>query len=315
MARRDVVIVGSFNQDLVFAVDSFPAQGQTVLGRQQSGPGGKGANQAVAARRAGARTRFLCALGLDAFASTARAFMKEEKVELLAAIKPTVPTGSAGIFVDRSGQNMIVVALGANEHLQPEDLPDSLFTPTSVTVFQLETPPAAVAHGLAIARSAGATTILNPAPWRYDLPEDLWRNVDIAVPNETEFIAMLRARGVAVRSPATAAPADLHRHCRVLGVPTVIVTLGAAGCFVSTSDSHRRIPAHAGVRVVDTVGAGDAFVGALAAGLCRDSGLPAAVDYAMATAALSVTKAGAAPAMPHEREIEAFLLERTVKVI
>ncbi len=307
-----VVVVGSFNRDLTFEVAQFPAAGETVLGTLRGGPGGKGANQAVAAARAGARTAFVAALGDDAFGREAAAWLTQEGIEARIAAKAGLPTGTAGIFVDRTGQNRIVVALGANAALAPDDVGPAVLAGARLAIFQLESPPATVAHGLRTARSLGIATLLNPAPWRADFDAELLRYTDILVPNETEFSALVAHLGLgAVPEPAALADAELQRLCRACGCRIVIVTLGAAGCFVSLPEGGRRWPAFGGIDVVDTVGAGDAFVGGFASGWTASDGDPAAaVRRGLATAALAITRPGAAAAMPAAAEIDAFLATR-----
>lgn len=307
-----VVVVGSFNRDLTFEVAEFPAAGETVLGTLRGGPGGKGANQAVAAARAGAATAFVCALGDDAFGREAAAWLAEENIAARIATKAGLPTGTAGILVDRTGQNRIVVALGANAALAPADVSPAVFAGAQLAVFQLESPPATVLHGLRAARSLGLTTLLNPAPWRADFDPELLRSTDLLVPNETEFAALVAHLGLGpVPEPAALADAELQRLCRACGCRVAIVTLGAAGCFVSLPEGGRRVPACGGVSVVDTVGAGDAFVGGLASGWVATGGdTEAAVRRGLATAALAISRPGAAAAMPRAGEIDAFLAAR-----
>lgn len=309
-----VIVVGSYVQDLTWRCAAFPAAGQTTLGRFTTGPGGKGSNQAVAAGRAGADTLFIGAVGADTFAEIARAFYAENRIAARFITKPKFATGTAAILVDDSGQNEIVVALGANEVLAPRDLPAALFSGARIVVTQLETGLSAVAHTLRAARRAGATTLLNPAPMRADFEPAVLGEVDILVPNETEFVALVNRLVPAYsKKPYTElallreSPVALQALCRQLGPPVVILTLGKRGCFVSQPGTFATLPAHV-VKVVDTTGAGDAFVGGFAAGYVAHAGdLLAAARQGQAVAALSVTKAGTAPAMPTARELVAFL--------
>lgn len=309
-----VIVVGSYVQDLTWRCAAFPSAGQTTLGRFTTGPGGKGSNQAVAAGRAGAHTLFVGAVGTDAFATVARDFYAENKIAARFIPKPKHATGTAAILVDDSGQNEIVVALGANEALAPRDLPPALFTGARIVVTQLETSLAAVAHTLRAARRARATTVLNPAPMRADFDPALLHDTDILVPNETEFVALVNQllpayskKPYTETALAAEKPAALHALCRRLGPPVVIITLGKRGCFVSQPESHAHLPAHV-VKAIDTTGAGDAFVGGFAAGYVKHNGdLLAAARQGQAVAALSVTKPGTAPSMPTARELTAFL--------
>ena len=302
-----IVVVGSFNQDLTWTCAEFPAPGETIVGRFQTGPGGKGANQAVAAARAGGATAFVGALGDDGFGREAETFLRSEGIALHLARKK-LPTGNAAIFVNRHAQNQIVIALGANAALARRDVPAALVRHARVVVCQHETNLALNAHVFRTARRAGVTTVLNPAPMRADFDDQILDLTDVLVPNETEFVALVNRRGFTEKKLAALADHDLHELCRSFDVPTIILTLGARGCFVSQSRGHLSIPAHPGLKVVDTTGAGDAFVGGFAAGLVRFGGnIAAAARYGNAAAGLSVTKFGTAPSMPARRDIDRLL--------
>ena len=325
-----VIVVGSYVQDLTWRCAAFPKAGETILGRFATGPGGKGSNQAVAAGRAGASTLFVGAVGSDAFAEVARRFYAENKIAARFIPKPRHATGTAAILVGRDGQNEIVVALGANAALAPRDLPASLFKGARIVVAQFENDLGTVAHVLRAARRAGAATLLNPAPMRPDFDPALLRHVDILAPNETEFVALVNQLGLAPaksgrgRRPSPAGssrayseadlaaenPVALQALCRRLGPPTVVITLGKRGCFVSQASGGVFLPAH-DVKVVDTTGAGDAFVGGFAAGFVKHDGdILAAARQGQAVAALSVTRFGTAPGMPTAKELAAFLKRR-----
>lgn len=320
-----VLVVGSFIQDLTWRCAEFPQCGETVIGDFVTGPGGKGSNQAVAAARAGARTAFVGAVGRDVFAESARAFHAAEGIGGGLVSKAAHATGTAGIIVNRQGQNEIIVALGASAHLQPRDLPATLFPGVRVAVCQHESNLKVNAHVFRQARKQGARTVLNPAPMRPDFDARILELTDVLVPNETEFVALaafvpaMRARlpELVPRGPwnearlaALPEPA-LQALCRTLGVPVVIVTLGKRGCFVSEPGRGTAIPGHLGIQVLDTTGAGDAFVGGFAAGLVRHEGdVLAAARAGNAVAALSVTKFGTAPAMPTQDEVARFLRRR-----
>ena len=306
-----VVVVGSYVQDLTWRCAEFPQPGETVIGRFAAGPGGKGSNQAVAAARAGAAVGFIGAVGADGFAADGRRFHRREKIFTHLIAKPRHATGTAGILVNRAGQNEIIVALGANAFLARGDIDVRLINRAHVVVTQLESNLATTAHVLRLARRAGVVTVLNPAPMRADFDPRLLVNVDVLIPNEPEFVSLVNHRRPGLLTEKKLhrlQPEQLHELCRSLGVPTVIVTLGARGCLVSQPKDFEIIAGHAGIKVVDTTGAGDAFVGGFAAGLVRfegDSGR--AARFANAVAALSVTKFVTAPAMPTAREIARFL--------
>lgn len=313
-----VVVVGSFNVDHVWTAASLPLPGQTLSGAYRSGPGGKGFNQAIAAVRAGAETAFVCALGEDDGARLARTLAQADGL-CLHALAAAAPTGTAGIFVDAEGRNSIVIGPGANAMLSADFVAQaSAWSAVAVAVAQLETPAEAAMAAFAQARAHAALTLLNPAPANARVPQALWSLTDIATPNETEFCAWAQRQTGTAPEPdalATLADADLHALCRrLLPHGTVVVTLGAAGCFVSHPDHARhgdpqpcyRAPA-APAQAVDTTGAGDAFNGALAASLALEpqAGFAQHVGFANRYAALSVERHGAALAMPRRAEVEA----------
>ena len=307
-----VVVVGSFNVDHVWRVASLPQPGATLSGDYASGPGGKGFNQAMAARRAGAATAFVCALGEDAGAHLARALCAGDGIDLRDAACDA-PTGTAGIYVDANGRNEIVVAPGANARLEAQFVESTLaaLAPPAVVLAQLESPPEAIAAALRFGRERGATTILNPAPANVAVPGALLALADVLTPNETEFAALL-GRHVGERIDADAVAGldqgRLHALCRELGhESSVIVTLGASGCFVSHPEANLRGDEAACYRiaaepaqVVDTTGAGDAFNGALAASLALrpDAAFAEHVRFAGRYAGLSTEREGAALKMP-----------------
>lgn len=314
--KTQVIVVGSFVQDLTWNCEKFPRAGETIIGTFTSGPGGKGSNQAVAAGRAGASTLFIGAVGRDAFAAGAKAFYRSEKIAARFVEKPGHATGTAAILVSATGQNEIVVALGANARLSKADLPAALFAGVQVVVTQLESSLVAATTALKSARAAGALAVLNPAPMRADFDPAILRHADILIPNETEFAALVNLLPVTgitdftEQRLAALGHDDLHALARAFGPPVVIVTLGKRGCLVSQETGYDFIPAHK-VKAVDTTGAGDAFVGGFSAGLVKFKGdLLAAARFGQAVAALSVTKRGTAPAMPRAREISAFLKKK-----
>lgn len=313
-----VTVVGSFNVDHVWRCAQLPLPGQTLSGQYSTGPGGKGFNQATAAARAGAATTFVCALGEDVGAQWARALAAADDIHLQDQ-RSALPTGTAGIYVDHAGRNSIVIGPGANAALSQAfvEAQRTQIGASAVVLAQLESPIDAVAAALRLARGAGVLTLLNPAPANVAVPPQLWTDVDVVTPNETEFCAHLaRDCGEDVDPDSLAARDDavLHALCRRWRpTATVVVTLGAAGCFVShPSDNPRsdtaayyRVPA-AAVAPVDTTGAGDAFNGALAASLARAPGhrFLDHVRFASAYAGVSTEHAGAAMSMPHREDVE-----------
>jgi len=329
VVKHPVVVIGSFNQDLAFYTKSFPRPGESVVGDFRPGPGGKGFNQAVAASRAGVPTLFIGAVGPDAFGAQARHFAREAGLHAHFVEKPKHATGTTVITVNAAGQNQIIIALGANLGLRPRDVPAYLLAPAQVVLCQGESDYATVGHVLRTARRNGAITVFNPAPMRTEFDPALLRHTEVLIPNESEFVSLVKkcpicsallrtapynAQGEFTEAALRNLPADpLHRLCRCLQVPVVIVTLGARGCFVSQPDVYMRINAH-DVEVVDTTGAGDAFVGGFAAGLVKfKHNIFEAAHYANAVAALSVMQPGTAPSMPIAREIARFLKKRDHK--
>ncbi len=314
----DVVVIGSFNQDHVWNVDRFPHEGETRPGRFATGSGGKGFNQAVACHRQGVKTVFVGALGDDALGALARETARSEG--LAADFETTVaPTGSACVLVDFKGQNQIVVGLGANLAMSESfvERQAARITGAKVLLLQLEIALPAVRAAIALARKAPALAILNPAPLVEGLGPDLLCDVDVLTPNEHEFRQLLdQAYGWPVREDFDhLGDEELQALCRKTGIPTVVLTLGARGVFVSHVEGHRRgdselfyrVPGHP-VHALDTTGAGDAFNGALAAGLVRYAlGRPfrAAVEHANRVAAVAVQRAGAASGMPTLAEVKA----------
>lgn len=306
-----VLVVGSYNQDHVWRIDRFPQPGETRRGLGfTTGPGGKGFNQAVASARQGAATAFIGALGDDSLARTARELADFEGIAARWQVFGEVSTGSCGILVDANGQNQIVLDLAANERLDAAFVTAQadLFANARVVLVQMETGMTAIRGALTAAK--GRVRLLNPAPVHPELDAGLLALADLVTPNETEFADLLaRCSGTTIAPDAVAALGDdeLHRLCRTLGSASIIVTLGARGCFVSHADAARwhdmascyRLAAER-VQVRDTTGAGDAFNGALAAELSLqpDRPLRDALVHAGRVAALSTEHAGAAVAMP-----------------
>ena len=295
----EVVVLGSANVDVVLRVAQLPRPGETVLARErETGSGGKGANQAVAAARSGARTAFLGALGDDAGAQVLRAALAAAQVDASAVRVVGQDTGSAYVVVDAAGENAIVVHPGANADLV--DLDDGelgLVAVAGVLLCQLEVPLSTVTSAVRHARAHGVRTVLNAAPAAV-LPEELVSALDVLVVNEQEALAVAQVQG------------DMDGALEVLlrRVPEVVVTLGAAGALVGVRGAGpRRVPGVAARSVVDTTGAGDVFAGALVAAQARGLPLLEAVGYGCAAASLSVEQPGAAASAPTRQQAEARL--------
>lgn len=313
----DVVVVGSYNQDLVWQSQRLPEAGETRLGRFSSGPGGKGFNQAVAAARQGARTLFIAARGNDVFGEQARDMAAAEGIDARWQVVAGEATGNAAIWLDGAGQNRILVAPGANALLSPAQVlaQREAMAGARVMLTQHEVHPVASLRALQLGAELGLLRIHNPAPQHSGSGyRALLDACDILTPNETEFAAMLAALGEPLPAEQLAGLADddLHVLCRMLPAPTVVLTLGAAGCFVSHADpalrgdetACYRVPGET-VAVVDSTGAGDCFNGALAASLAASFDAPFAshVLQASRSAACAVEAHGAASAMPNREQV------------
>jgi ribokinase len=299
-----VVVVGSTNTDMTVRVPRIPAPGETVLGRDfLITGGGKGANQAVAAARAGGRVVFVTALGADEFGQRAAENLARHGigVDLIRRV-PRVPSGVALIFVDESGENSIAVAPGANGELRPEDVEPlgRLLESGDVVLLQLETPLATVEAAVRAAVMRRARIILNPAPAQ-PLPDSFLELVTMLTPNEREA-EQLTGVVLSGEESLTRAAGILHRR----GVRDVLITLGARGVFASQDGAGVLVPAFR-VEAVDTTAAGDVFNGALAVALVDGRSVPDAIRFASAAAAISVTRAGAQASAPSRMEIEGFL--------
>ncbi len=299
-----IVVVGSSNTDLIVRVPRIPAPGETILGgRFATAAGGKGANQAVAAARAGGRVTFIARVGRDLFGTQALAGFRRDGLDVRFVQRDSeTPSGVALIFVAADGQNSIAVAGGANARLTARDVQRarSAFAGASVVLVQLEIPLLTVRAAAQLAVRHGARVILNPAPARA-LPRALLRQVSVLTPNEIEAETLSGVRVSDARSAA-----EVARRLRGLGVETVIVTLGARGALVATGQGTELVPAFR-VRPVDTTAAGDVFNGALAVALGEGRTLLDAVRFANAAAAISVTRPGAQPSAPSRVEIERLL--------
>jgi ribokinase len=295
-----IIVFGSINLDLITRVETIPGPGETTLGDDYAmSPGGKGANQALAARRAGAKVAMVGAVGKDAFAGEALALLKADGVDLSATRDVEAPTGAAFIAVDSRGENAIVVASGANRFAKAAQLDALSMSADDILVLQRETPPAEVEQAARSAKAKGARVVLNLAP-AGPPSELLLKALDVLIVNEHEALSLGQALNLAAHEPE-----EVAAHIdRVLGV-ACIVTLGAAGA-VGFFGEERFAAAAPSVEVVDTTGAGDTFVGAFAAALDRGLSLEAAMRRGLAAGSLACTKPGAQPSMPYAAEIEAL---------
>ncbi|HUR42856.1 MAG TPA: ribokinase [Aestuariivirga sp.] len=302
-----VAVLGIFVTDLVFRASHQPAIGETLLGSSYiMGPGGKGSNQAVAAARAGASVSFISKIGQDAFGDDALAVWKKEGIVPRVIRSASEPTGAATIFLNElSGENAIIVVPGAASSITPADIEAAAdaITASKVFVTQLELPVGAARRGLEIARAAGVTTVLNPAP-AAPMQDDIYALCDYVIPNESEA-SSLTGLNVSSAGEARAAGDVLLKK----GAGSVLITLGEKGAVFHTRERSVFLPAFFAGRAVDTVGAGDAFVGAFAAALARHMDPLDAARFASAAAGISVTRPGAAAAMATREETERLLAQ------
>ncbi|MBP8259493.1 MAG: ribokinase [Verrucomicrobia bacterium] len=304
-----IAVVGSSNTDIILRVRRLPRPGETVLGGALSiVAGGKGANQAVAAARAGGQVALVARVGCDSFGRAALAGFRRDRIEARRIARDRAqPSGVALICVAADGQNSIAVAPGANACLSPADIrrARAQLARADWILLQLEIPTETVAAALEAAAAARVPVILNPAP-ASPLAPVLLRQAAVLTPNETEAELLT---GVRIRSESDASRAG--RALLDLGVPVVLITMGTRGVWVGTRQMQQQAPAFR-VRPVDTTAAGDVFNGALAVALAEGRPLLDAVRFAQAAAAISVTRPGAQPSAPRRREI--VRLERTGQI-
>ena len=303
-----IAVLGSLNMDFVVAVEHLPAPGETVLGHSFTTiPGGKGANQAAAAGRLARNStvRMAGRVGYDVFGDQLKASLAAAGVDVrFVTGTQNTPTGVALIWVDRNGQNSIVVASGANFAYTTADAEGAraVFRGARFAMFQLETPLDAVSAALMIAKAEGARTILDPAPAR-PLPAELLSAVDILTPNESEALMLLG------RSPSRVTPREapeLARAVLSLGPASVVLKLGDQGCYYASAVTEMFSPAFE-VEAADTTAAGDTWNGAFAVALTEGAEMQAALGFANAAAGISVTRVGAQSSIPSREEVERLL--------
>lgn len=298
-----IIVFGSINADLVFRVDALPRSGETVLSESyRVYPGGKGANTAVAAARAGGSVEMIGRVGRDRFAEEALQGMRDAGIGLDGVALSQRPTGCAAIWVDRDGENAIAVASGANLDVEGSQVPGSLLGDRTLVALQMEVPAAENWSVINRAKQAGARVVLNLAPAQ-PVPAEVLANIDIMVVNRSEAAALAETLGLDGDQPMHLG-AVLARRYNV----TSVVTLGRDGALAHAPDSAWRVPALP-VDVIDATGAGDAFCGGLAAALDRGLAFEPALRYATVGAGIACTVAGAQPGMPALEAIQARLHE------
>jgi len=299
MAQKKIVVVGSSNTDMTIKSGKLPIPGETVTGGIfYMGPGGKGANQAVAAKRLGGDVTFICKVGSDLFGDNSIAGYEKEGIDTSHILRSNQASGTALILVDAAGENCIAVAPGANSDLSEEDV-DSIapvLQQADFLILQLETPVPSVLKAARIAREAGAYVILNPAP-ACELPCELFKYISLLVPNQTEasLLSGLQCHDEECLIEAVA-------RLRAKGVQDVVVTLGSKGSLVCHDGQVERIPAQI-VQAVDTTAAGDTFCGAIAVGLSEGLSLPSAARFATKASAITVQRIGAQNSIPYRKDL------------
>jgi ribokinase len=303
--KPSIVVVGSVNMDLVIRVLRMPAPGETIAGSGfRTIPGGKGANQAVAAARMGAQVHLIGSIGGDDFGVRLSGGLADEGIDLTClSVLEDESTGVAMIILDANGQNSIVLSPGANGRVTPDQIEAcaDMIAGAHILVCQLETPLTAVARAVDIAHDNGVPVILNPAP-AVPLDRSLLAKVNYLIPNETEA-SLLSAVQVVDRETAEAAARRLTDE----GVKQVLITLGDKGVVCALKDRTMFSVPAISVPVVDTTGAGDTFVGSLAMELASGKPIREAVRYAQYAAALKVTKLGAQTSIPYREEVGQFM--------
>ncbi len=301
---KKIVVVGSSNTDMIIKVPWLPKPGETILGGKFStAAGGKGANQAVAAARAGGYVIFLARIGDDMFGQKAKEGFIKDKINVEYVLTDeSEPSGVALICVAEDGENIIAVAGGANTNLSPSDIQkqSDVISSADILVVQLETPLETVHQAVSIASAGGVKVILNPAPAQ-KLSDDLLGKISILTPNESEAQLLTGIKVDSAEDASKAADVLMGR-----GVETVLLTMGPRGAYIATAEFKELIPGFK-VKAVDATAAGDVFNGALAVAIAQNKPIREAVSFANAAAALSVTKLGAQPSAPTKEDIDKFL--------
>jgi ribokinase len=296
---KKIIVLGSVNIDLVVHVSQFPKPGETLLGSDfEQTMGGKGANQAVAAARMGAQVVMIGRVGKDSYGRAALKNLQDQNVDIShLSVDQLTPSGMAFILVNQNGDNTIIVSPGANGKVQEDDLnrAANLFTPDSILMCQLEISPAIVKAGMRLAKKRDASIILNPSPAsRADA--EILREADTLVLNETELFALSHCSVIQ----------DGLRNLQQMGIKQIALTLGSQGCILLAGDWQKSIPAYS-VNVVDTTGAGDAFMGAFSTALACGYDFFTAGQWGNAAGALATTSVGAQTSLPDRIQMEALL--------
>jgi len=304
MQKPKITVIGSSNTDLVATVPKLPLPGETVMGKEfMVAPGGKGANQAVAIARIGGDVTFVAKVGVDDYGEQALKNFKNDGIDTSFVFRDyNTPSGVALIFVDESGENMLVPVPGANGRLLPADIEKARIAIESadILVLQLEVPLQTVEYAVIIAHEKGIPIVLNPAPGR-KLEKRLIEKVNYIIPNETEAETLT---GIKVTDDSSAKKAG--EELLKLGAKTAIITMGRQGAMLVNSSESELIPAFK-VHAVDATAAGDAFTGGFSYAVASGKDIKEAIIFGNAVAAITVTRMGAQPSMPTKDELEEFL--------
>lgn len=305
---KKILVIGSSNIDLIVTMDHFPNAGETIEGFSfQQAMGGKGANQAVAANRTGGNVSFVTSVGDDSNGLGALNYYKKEGMEVSSVlISKNEPTGTALIWVDKHGENSIVIISGANKLLKPDYIIErqEIIDKADIIVLQMEIPYETVKTICSIASQKGKKIILNVAP-ACSIDEEILKSVNILVVNETEAEVLTEEKINDIGELA------IINKLLARGVSSVLLTLGNKGCIFNNGNELLKIPAFR-VDAVDTTAAGDTFCGALATGISKDRDMKDVLVFASAAAALCVTRLGAQPSIPNEKEVNEFLKSKNI---
>lgn len=299
MDMKNIVVIGSSNTDMTVVADRLPVPGETVLGgRFAMGPGGKGANQAVAAQRLGGNVSFICKVGNDIFGENAIRHYEAEGMDTKGIMRSGLPSGVALISVDTNAENCIVVASGANGDITEADIEAHRedIESASILLLQLEIPVEAVVRAAKFGYEAGVYVVLNPAP-ACDLPEEIYRYVSLIIPNQTEIAQM-----TGIEAGDEEGAAEAVKALRAKGVDDVILTMGSKGSMVYCQNQVVFVPSRK-VDAVDTTAAGDTYCGGLCVALSEGKDMIEAAKFATAASALTVQKQGAQDSIPYRKDV------------
>ena len=301
-SMNTVTVIGSINSDTTLKMNHLPKHGETIHASELfTSGGGKGANQAIAAKRSGAKTAFIGAVGADDIGKKMLDILSKEAIDTSGiTILDNQTTGSAYVLLDSFGENSIIIHSGANNQITPEQVEkhEKKIKESSFIIAQFESTIESTIRAFELARAAGTKTILNPAPAIKQIPAQLLENTDMIVPNESE-VEILTGIKITSEQSMIHAASSLHG----LGIETVVITLGSAGAFYDSAGKHGIIPTFP-VKAVDTTAAGDTFIGAMATVLKTDfSNLEEAIRYGAKAASYTVQRYGAQPAIPYREEL------------